>query len=202
MSFSSLPNCSDCGKNPSTTSCEGCQKKFCQKCIHEHRDELSRQMDTLCNTRNELVEMMSNPSTNSNSCLQEIDKWRKEMHAQIDRIASKARDYIQKSAQESNKNVRTELDRVSQELQERQKSGGYVEYDLSRIRQQLEDINNRIQQLYAGSRIDTSNSKNINWDSLLRISSISESLVNSKPAFTQASPSHHNPPHQSKALNS
>ncbi|CAF0830034.1 unnamed protein product [Rotaria sordida] len=164
--------CAICKNQPSITSCEGCQQKYCSACLSQHRNELSVELDELFNRRNELFEIITNSSSSNNTtnrspCLEEINRWQNEMHTNIDRIASTARDHVRQFLSESSKNVRIELDRVSQDLQQRQKTNGYVEGDLDRIKQQLTKLNDIVQRFNEQIRIDTSNTKNIQWNSLL-----------------------------------
>jgi hypothetical protein len=171
MSFGTSSICVLCTSQPSITSCEGCQRKFCLTCLSQHRNDLSLELDDLFNRRNELVEIISNhlPSNTTDrcSCFDEINRWQNEMHANIDRIASTARDNVRKFLSEASKNVRKELDQISQDLQQRQKTGGYVEGDLNRIKQQLIKLNDIVQRFNEQIRIDTRISKSIDWDSLL-----------------------------------
>ena len=44
------------------------------------------------------------------SCIDEINRWQNEMHANIDRIASTARDNVRQYLSEASKNVRVEID--------------------------------------------------------------------------------------------
>ncbi|CAF2077687.1 unnamed protein product [Rotaria magnacalcarata] len=179
MSFSYSALCATCKHNPSTTSCQGCRGKYCSTCIYEHRADLSRELDGLFNIRNEFVENISNPSTKIHPDFDEIDRWEKEMHGHIDCIASTARDQVRQFQSESSKNVRIELDEISKELQERQKTGGYIEDDLNRIKQQLKNLGSIIQQSNEQIRIDTSVSNNIDWNSLIRVMPIHGSRTNS-----------------------
>jgi len=160
-----------CASQPSITSCEGCQRKFCLTCLSRHRNELSLELDDLFNRRNELVEIINNnlPSsaTDRCSCFDEINRWQNEMHANIDRIASTARDNIRQFLSDASKNVRTELDQISRDLQQRQKNGGYVEGDLNRLKQQLIKLNDTVQRFNEQIRIDTTISKKKNITGIL-----------------------------------
>ncbi|CAF2325250.1 unnamed protein product [Rotaria sp. Silwood2] len=173
MSFGTSSICAICRSQPSTASCEGCQQKFCPTCLSQHRDQLSAELDDLFNRRNELFEIINNSSSNTTKiispCFEDINRWQNEMHTTIDRIATTAQDHVRQILSEASKNVRIELDRVSQDLQQRQKNGGYVEGDLNRIKQQLTNLNGIVQRFNEQIQIDTSNTKSINWDSLLHV---------------------------------
>jgi hypothetical protein len=178
MSFGTSSICVLCASQPSITSCEGCQRKFCLTCLSRHRNELDLELDDLFNRRNELVEIINNnlPSNTTDKCpcFDEINRWQNEMHTNIDRIASTARDNVRQLLSETSKNVRIELDQISHDLQQKQKTGGYVEGDLNRIKQQLTKLNDMVQRFNEQIRIDSSISKNIPWNSLLFVLSNKE----------------------------
>jgi hypothetical protein len=181
MSYGTSSFCVLCGNHPGVTSCDGCQRKFCFECLTEHRKELSLELDDLFNRRNELVETINNQTSNKTTgitpCFDEIDRWRTEMHANIDRIASTARDNVRQFLSEASKNVRNELEQVSHDLQQRQKSGGYLEGDLTRIKQQLNKLNDIVRRFSEQIRIDASNSRRIDWDSLLFVAPNRDSQI-------------------------
>ena len=170
-SFDRLSICAMCSYHPSTVSCEGCREKYCMECIQKHREELSKGLDELCNRRNELVartsESLYGSMVNSLPCMKEIDRWEKDMHEKVNSIASRAKSRVQQLFLDSNNRVRTELIPVSQDLQKKEKSRGYLESDLCRISQKLTELNDMIEKFAERTQIDTSNSKNIDWDSLL-----------------------------------
>ncbi|CAF0787266.1 unnamed protein product [Rotaria sp. Silwood1] len=184
MPFGTSSICAICRNQPSITSCEGCQKKFCTTCLSQHRDQLSMELDDLVNHRNELSEIINSASSNNtnniNPCFEEINRWQNEMHKNIDRIAIIAREQVRQLLSEASKNVRTELDRISHDLQQRQKTGGYVEGDLDRIKQQLTSLNGIVQRFNEQIRIDTYNTNSINWDTLLVVIPINASQKNIK----------------------
>ena len=171
MSSNSRSKCMMCNCRPSTVSCEGCGKKFCMDCIREHQKKLSNEFDMLCHRRNELMERINGSMhanvTNPYDCMKEIERWKKDMHENINRIASQAEIQVQQFFSDSKKKFRSKLDRISQVLQEKGKSGGYHEHDLREITQKLNEVDDMVKKLVEKIQIDTTNSKNINWNSLL-----------------------------------
>jgi hypothetical protein len=196
MSLRPSPNCVLCTTQPSIISCEGCQRKFCLSCLTKHRNDLSLELDDLFNRRNELVESinnhLSNNTTDKSPCFDEINRWQNEMHANIDRIALTIRDNVRQIISEASKTIRIELDQISQDLQQKQKSSGYVEGDLNRIKEQLIKLNLTVQRFNEQIHIDTSSSKNIDWDSLLFVIPNRESQINIKPTSVPPSPNLYN----------
>ena len=201
-SFGTSSFCALCGKQSGSTSCDGCQRKFCFECLSEHRKELSLELDDLINHRNELFETINNHLSDNTTgkcpCFDEINRWQTEMHVNVDRIASTARDNVRQFLSEASKNVRNELDQVSKDLQQRQKTGGYVEGDLNRIKQLLTKLNDTVQRFNEQIHIDTSTSKRIDWDSLLFIVPNAESQINIMPTTVSQNPISNTFPNQSK----
>ncbi|CAF0817804.1 unnamed protein product [Adineta ricciae] len=199
MSFNRSNTCALCTALPSVSLCEGCQKKFCYTCFNKHRNDLSLELDDLFNRRNELMEVinsqLNNDSLNVNPCFEKIDRWQNEMHAHIDRITAAARDTVYKLTFEINSNIRNEFDEISKELQRQQKTNGYIESDLNRLRQQLIKLNDTVQQSHNKIHVDSSNSRNINWDTMLFVA------TNKAPHMTMTSTSVPSSPNLNNSLN-
>ena len=174
--------CTQCACLPSAASCDGCQRRFCYTCFNGHHDELARDLDDIVNCRNEIVETMRihmpNDVTGQSACFEEINQWESGMYNQIDRVASKARELIRHHLSEARRNAQMELDRLSEELKEKQMTGGYMENDLNRMRQQLTKLAEKVQNCKNDIRIDTMTSNNIPWDSLITV----KSTNNTSPA--------------------
>ncbi|UJR33333.1 hypothetical protein I4U23_020782 [Adineta vaga] len=196
MSFNRSNNCALCTTLPSVSLCEGCQRRFCHSCFNKHRDDLSLELDDLTNRRNELMEVinshLTNDSSNINPYFDEIKRWQTEMHANIDRIATEARNTVEKLKSDVNSNIQNELDQISKELQQYQKTNGYVENDLNRIKQQLIRLNQTVQQFNNQISIDTSSSKNINWNTMLFVVTNGRPQMNPISTSVLASPNLNN----------
>ncbi|CAF0930406.1 unnamed protein product [Adineta steineri] len=200
MSYNTSTLCTLCSTQPGGTLCAGCQRTFCFPCLKKHRDGLALELDDLFNRRNELMELINNSLSNLDPCSDEINRWQNEMHANVDRIALEARNNIKKIVSETNQNIRNELEQISQVLQQKQKTESYIEDDLNRIKQQLIKLNLTIRQCNEQTHVDTSNSKNINWDSLLfiipnRDNQIPTASTAPTPRHSLYNPFQHQPSH-------
>lgn len=165
--------CCRCRTKLSITSCEGCQEKFCNNCFNEHRTALSNEFENLVNFRNQIVEIINRPSSSttasSDSCFEKINRWETEMQKKIADIAAKARAQAQQCTPQSDRNIRSELDRISSDLQQKQKTNDYLEGDIIQIRRQLQMLNDMVERFNNQIRIDTSNSNKVDWNSLLTV---------------------------------
>ena len=189
MPYGVSSTCSSCTDRPSVTSCEGCGQKFCSTCQSNHRNELSLQLDELFNRRNELVVTMNTqiPATDDTDppCLVDINRWQDDMIANINRIASRARQSARQMLRAASQDFRSKLDNISHDLSKRQKTSGYVEGDLERIRQQLSQLEDDLKRVCQPIRIETSNT--INWDSLLVVVPNRASQIDARTITHQAS---------------
>ena len=192
--------CSQCHFRPIVTSCEGCKDKFCYPCFDEHHNKLAVDFEVVVNRRNELMQMIqtqtSNSTTNQSSCLEEIDRWESEMYDHVNRVASNARELARNRLKEASRNIQMELDRLSEELQQRQKFGSYMEKDLKEMKTKLTELDDKMQKLKDGIRINTNASRNIAWDSL-----ISVQLVNNTSSVGPARPTSNNYAYRTNSVN-
>lgn len=189
--------CIECRCQPSVASCNGCQRKFCHTCFNRHRDQLARDFDQIVDRRNELVGFIQthipNDLTDRSAFFEGIDQWEGRMYAKIASVASKARDHVRKHLSNVKSDVEKEFKRLSDELQEKQKIGGYTERDLNLTEEQLTKLKEKIQRLKDDIRIDTTASEKISWDSLI----IVKLPTNTYPVTVSRPPSNtysHSPP--------
>ena len=168
MSNGRLP-CSSCNVQPGTTSCEGCAKKFCHRCLNDHRDALINKLEVLANNRNELKEEFDRSVTNNSAAAQQIDQWARDMHQKIDQVAQKAKEQVQRAMSRTSDGIRKKLSQVTEEIQQRQKIGEVLGTEVDSIRKDLQKLERNIQQMSQEIRIDTSNSQSISWSSLISV---------------------------------
>ena len=101
MSYSSLSLCSACGSHQGSTSCEGCQQKYCYECLTNHREALIVEIEALTNARNEVKEKFDNELINCQSAANEIDRWARDMHSEIDRVAQRSKEQVREKLTKS-----------------------------------------------------------------------------------------------------
>ena len=165
--------CASCAVERGITSCEGCRRKFCSTCLQNHRQELLLQLDELTNQRNELSQTieqhLSTDAAHIHPCYNQVDQWEKQMQANTRRIASNAREQIRQSLSGTKTNIRSELDGLTVDLMQHQKTGDFVEDDIGRIKQQLNRLHESVQNSTQEIRVDTSASERVNWDALISV---------------------------------
>ena len=169
MSLNGRAPCSSCNVQPGTTSCEGCAKKFCHRCLNDHRDALINKLEVLANNRNEIKEEFDRSFTTNSLAAKQIDQWAREMHQRIDQVAQKAKEQVQRAMSRTSDGIRKKLNQVTEEIQQKQKIGEVLDTDVDSIRKDLQALQRNIQQMSQEIRIDTSNSQRIDWSSLISV---------------------------------
>ena len=166
--------CTLCNERNGNTRCEGCNTLFCLSCMTKHHDELVQQFQLLMDIRNEIKESLeTTKSTSSNgeriSCLDEIDRWETEIIQRLQQIAAKARTNVNEILATRINEIRHRFERLSLDIQQRQKEGIYLENDIDRVKTQLDQLKNDIAHVNETIQIDTTVSNNIEWETLIYI---------------------------------
>lgn len=142
--FAERKPCAKCEKGAGVTTCDGCQQSFCIKHIVEHRQELAVQMDSIGQEhdtlRRDLVEEDS-----THPLLSQIDEWEKKSIMKIQTTANTARNNLRQLLNEMKDNMKSSVDQLANELQERRQSEDYTEMDLTKWSKKLTDIRKLLQ---------------------------------------------------------
>ncbi len=166
--------CALCNERNGNTRCEGCNSLFCLPCMNKHHDQLAQQFQLLMDTRNEVKQALDvSRSMTSNkkqvSCLIEIDTWEREIIQSIQKIAANARTNVNELLMKHINEISDRFEQMSVQMQQQQKEGDYLETDIERIKNQLNQLKNDIKHVNEKIRVDSSLSNNIEWDTLLYI---------------------------------
>ncbi len=166
--------CALCNQRNGNTRCEGCNTLFCLPCMTKHHDELVQQFQLLLDMRNEVKQSLNiYASTSSDgkemACINEIDKWERESIQRIQHIAAKVRENAKEITTKHMDKISRQFEKLSIDIQERQKQGDYLENDLEKIKTQLDQLKNDIEQVNEKIQVDSTMSDNIEWDALIYI---------------------------------
>ena len=91
------------------------------------------------------------------------------MIQRIQKIAANVRMNANELMIERMNEISNRFERISTQMQQQQKEGDYSENDIERIRDQLDQLKNDIKRPNQRIRVDSSQSSNIEWDTLLYI---------------------------------
>ena len=142
--------------------------------MNKHHDQLTEQFQLLMNVRNEVkqaIDASRTPAPNGKQilCLTEIDAWERETIQRIQKIAKNARNNVNELMMEHMNKIANRFEQTSVQMQQQQKEGVYLETDIERLSNQLDQLKNDIKHANEKIRVDFSQSNNIQWDTLLYI---------------------------------
>jgi hypothetical protein len=136
--------CKICNKQPSVFFCGGCQNGFCTDHAKEHRQELSRQLETIIiehdQLKQNLAECVAKPS--HHPLMNEIDKWEKQSIDKIRRAADDARKQLLSATGSRTTKVTEELKHLTQELTTARSENNFIEIDLQEWMEKLQKWTN------------------------------------------------------------
>jgi len=155
--------------------CIGCDKYFCNKDFAGHRNVLLGKIEKIVENRNQLQEAISN-SIESNGgqnspVIAEIDEWEKTIIKKVKDVAAQAREGAIQLLTSNQTKIQTEFKKFSQELAALRESEDFVEPDLDRLNQMINQFKLDIKQSTQPTtiKLHTKQSDQIVWESLIYV---------------------------------
>ncbi len=170
-------SCCKCNKG-GMFGCDGCHQSFCRTHIHEHQQELSTQMDDICQEYN-TFQKDSFKEVDEHPLVSRIDQWEKESHDKIAQVARQARIELKELIEQSNKDLKISLEQINSQLQLSQHLEDYTESDLEMWTNQLKEFRNQLKAPLAINVIDDDDK-----DAIIRLIKVSLSLDSPQPIDT------------------
>ena len=134
--------CVTCGKDKAVMKCGGCSKDFCFNHMTDHRQELSRQLDEIENTRDlfrqSLTEQMSTPQ--KHALLRQIDQWEQESIYKIREAAEEERQLLMHHTEKYFNEIEIKLNKLTAQLRESREENDFIETDLRTWERQLKSL--------------------------------------------------------------
>jgi hypothetical protein len=143
--------CKECNKAPSVFFCQGCQKDFCTDHAKEHRQELSKQLDTIIVEHDQLQQNLAEFMEKS-SCdplMKQIDQWETESIDKIRKAAEDARKRLSNVVSSHTTNITKDLKQLSQVLTTAQSENNFIEIDLKEWMEKLEKWTKDLSKLFS-----------------------------------------------------
>ncbi|CAF1582849.1 unnamed protein product [Adineta steineri] len=138
--------CVTCGKEKSTSRCDGCSQPFCYKHLGDHRQELNKQLDEIEVSRDlfrqTLTEQSAKPE--NQTLMKQINQWEQDSIAKIRQTANEARKLIMKHTTKYLTEIETKLNTLTKQLRESRAEDDFIEADLQRWNKQLTQMNNEL----------------------------------------------------------
>ena len=154
--------------------CTGCEKYFCWKDFETHRNDMFVELDKIVEERNRLQEALNNeiPRNDETSpLLEQIDQWQRSTIAKVKQVAAQVRQQTVELLNRKQAKISEEFKSFSQELVKLRESENYVEHDLGRLKQKIDQFKQDIKQSTqpATMVLHTDQSDQIHWESLIYV---------------------------------
>lgn len=131
--------CPTCKKNAGIATCDGCQQCFCSKHFIEHRQELSQQVDNVCQIHDVLIQDLDQ-TIPKHSLFEQIDKWEQESIGKIQTAAEIARTDLHAFIRSNQQHLKEGVMKITKELQTSREADDYTEIDIEKWTQQIHEL--------------------------------------------------------------
>lgn len=155
--------------------CTTCDSYFCEEDFKVHREEILSQMNKIIEERNRLQKMIN--SDQNNPIFEQIDKWNKNTIAKVNQVAADVRRQTIELLNSKNAKISKEFEKFSEDLFQLQESENYVERDLERLDQVIDQFKEDLKQSNRRIKIilHTERSDKIDWKDLICVEEIQSS---------------------------
>lgn len=177
--MASSKQCDTCKKPSVSMHCMGCDKYFCNKDFPTHREVLFGEMDKIVESRNELqedIQKSMQSEDQQSSIINNIDKWEKTTIKKVQDVAALARHQAIQLLNTNRIKVHTEFKNFSQQLATLRESGDFLEHDLDRLNQMINQFKLDIKQSTqpVNIKLHTEQSDRTIWESLIYVEEVQQ----------------------------
>jgi chromosome segregation ATPase len=174
--------CSVCNKELGPMYCAGCNEYFCWKDLKSHREKMFTEMDKIVEERNRLQDEINNIAQDNNQTsplIDHIEQWRDITIEKVKLVAAQACQQAIQMLNSKRTKINTDFKSFSQELAYLQETENYVEHDLARLNQMINQFKQNLGQSLqpATIKLNTEQSNKIHWDYLI--------YVEEEPTYTE-----------------
>ncbi len=166
--------CSVCNKELGPMYCTGYNEYFCWKDFKTYREGMFTEMDKIVEERNRLQDAINNDAQlnhQQSPLIEQIDQWETITIKKVKQAAAQAHQQALHLLDSKRMKITTEFKSFSQELGSLKESENYVERDLTRLSQMINQFEQDLKQLAQPTTIElhTEQSDKINWDSFIYV---------------------------------
>ncbi|CAF4758252.1 unnamed protein product [Rotaria sp. Silwood1] len=167
--------CSICNKPSIKYFCIGCKQHFCPKDFKGHEQQLSIKFDNeIVRSHDELlnqIQKLEKSNNFSSDLVTQIEEWKKTTINKIEKAAEKAHHELIELIHKQRIKIRKQLETITKEIRCRREEENFLENDIVRLKQNLNEIQETLQQLF---RKDTNkaiivDNDQIDWNRLIYI---------------------------------
>ena len=141
--------CSTCSKELGPMYCTGCNEYFCTKDFRLHREGMFTEMDKIIEERNRLQDEINTiPQSNNqrNPLLDQIDQWRDSTIEKVNQVAAQVRQEAIQLLKSKQTQITNDFRSFSQELARLKETENFVEHDLTRLNQMIQQFKQELRQ--------------------------------------------------------
>lgn len=165
--------CSFCRKESGPMYCTGCEEYFCWKDFKVHREQMFVEIDKIIEERNRIQEQISIPGQQRtpSPLIKQIEQWRDSTVQKVIQVAANACQQVNHLLNSKQTKLSSEFKDFSTELAHLKESENFVEKDLARLNQKINDFKNALRQVTEppsiALRMERSN--DIDWQRLISV---------------------------------
>ncbi|CAF1086741.1 unnamed protein product [Didymodactylos carnosus] len=160
---------------------------FCEEHSLQHRQEIKRQFDGICEKHAFLQQDLNNTKDNSKSSelFSEIDQFEQEMMDQIKRTTKTAKERLLQMFKEKEE-IKKEFNSLTKELRLKQSQSDYDETDVDHWKEELTKLTKQLRQLLTSNdnKIDWNTNSSIDLANLIQAVPLPASSPNQEQLFT------------------
>ncbi|CAF1206911.1 unnamed protein product [Adineta steineri] len=154
--------------------CTGCDGYFCAKDFRSHREILSTEMEELVEEHNKLQEKINKATKENNAnnpVFEAINAWEKMTIEKVRQTAEYVRQQANQLMNSKSMEITNEFKGFFKELSHLKETEDYVEHDLTRLKQKIDQFNEDLAPLFQGTltEINKEESEKINWDRIIYV---------------------------------
>ena len=175
--MASSKQCDTCSRPSASIHCIGCDKYFCNRDFVGHRNVLSGEIEKIVENRNQVQEAINNSIQPGNAqhspVIAEIDKWEKTIIKKVKDVAAKTRERAIQLLTSNQTKIQTEFKKFSQELAALRESEDFIEPDLDRLNQMINQFKLDIKQSTQPTiKLNTEQSDQVVWENSIYVDEI------------------------------
>ncbi|CAF1058353.1 unnamed protein product [Rotaria sordida] len=174
--------CSICQKSTAKFLCVGCNTYFCSKHFKEHEQKLSTKFDhEIIKSHDELlvqIQKLEKSNYLSLDLFIQIEQWRKITIDKVEKAAERARHELIELFDKQKIIITKQLEPVTKEIHSRRDEDDFIESDIHRLRQQINEIQRSLQQLIGKDTTKTIivEDDKIDWNRIIYIEDKQQNL--------------------------
>jgi hypothetical protein len=174
--------CFACKTELGAVHCLGCDVYFCEKDSKIHREKMYIEMDKIMEERNQLQDELNNrvqSNDQENPVIQHITRWEENVIEKVKLIAAQTRQQTIKLLNAKWMTINIEFKKFSQELARLKEAENYVEHDLKRLNQNINQFKQDLIHSTQSNTIlfHTEQCDRINWENLIYVVDQQETII-------------------------